>query len=58
MRFLQRFFGAMALLMLVLVAALSLAGLLPCAGGAAAVAVLFGAMVGVLSVGIGFLRCP
>ena len=58
MRFLQRFFGAMALLMLGLSALLALFGMLPCSVGAAAVATLFGAMVGVLSVGIAILRCP
>jgi hypothetical protein len=58
MRFLQRFFGAMALFMLILAAALSLVGLLPCSGGAAAVAALFGAIVGVVSIGIAILNCP
>jgi hypothetical protein len=58
MRFLQRFFGAMALLMLGLSAVFSLLGLAFPAIGAAAVATLFGAMVGVLSIGIAILRCP
>jgi hypothetical protein len=58
MRFLQRFFGAMALLMAALSAVLALIGLFPCSAGAAAVATLFGAMVGVLSIGIAILKCP
>jgi hypothetical protein len=57
-RFLQRFFGVMALLMAAVSAALVLVGLFPCSAGAAAVATLFGAMVGVLSIGVGILRCP
>jgi hypothetical protein len=58
MRFLQRFFGAMALLMAALSAALALIGMFPCSAGAAAVATLFGVMVGVLSIGIAILKCP
>jgi len=57
-RFLQRFFGAMALLMAALSAALALFGLFPCSAGAAAVAALFGVMVGILSIGAAILRCP
>ena len=58
MRFLQRFFGAMALLMLIIMAVLMIIGMVLCATGALAIAALFGAMVGVLSIGIAILRCP
>jgi hypothetical protein len=57
-RFLQRFFGAMALLMLVLAAIFALVGMVGCSIGAAAVATLFGVMVGALSLGAGILKCP
>jgi hypothetical protein len=48
----------MALLMLILTAAFALLGLVPCAGGATAVAALFGAMVGVLTIGVRVWNCP
>jgi hypothetical protein len=57
-RFLQRFFGAMALVMAALAAALALIGMFPCSAGAAAVAALFGVMVGALSIGVAILKCP
>jgi hypothetical protein len=57
-RFLQRFFGAMAILMAILSALLALIGMFPCSAGAAAVATLFGVMVGVLSIGAAILKCP
>jgi hypothetical protein len=58
MRFLQRFFGAMALLMAALAAAFAIIGMFPCSAGAAAVATLFGLMVAELSIGIAILGCP
>jgi hypothetical protein len=58
MRFLQRFFGGMAILMLLVAALLLLFGLVLPAAGAVAVAGLFGLIVGVLSVGIAILGCP
>lgn len=58
MRFLQRFFGAMALTLAAISAVLALMGLFTCSAGAAAVAVLFAAIVGVLSAGIAILKCP
>ena len=58
MRFLQRFFGAMALLMLIIMALLMLVGMAMCAMGALAIAALFGVMVAALSIGIAILGCP
>ncbi len=58
MRFLQRFFGAMALLMVIIAAALPLVGMVPCSLGAATVAALFGVIVGTVSIGIGIFQCP
>lgn len=57
-RFLQRFFGAMALLLLVLAAIFTLVAMVGCSLGAAAVAALFGTIVGVLTVGAGLVGCP
>ena len=58
MRFLQRFFGAMALFMLIIAALLMLVGMATCSLGAIAIATLFGAIVGVLSIGIAIIGCP
>ena len=58
MRFLQRFFGAMALLLAALSAVFVLLGLIPFSVGASAVAALFGVMVAALSIGIAVLGCP
>jgi hypothetical protein len=58
MRFLRRFFGAMAVMMLIISAVLSLVGMALCAAGAVAVAALLGAIVGVLTMGILIWRCP
>lgn len=57
-RFLQRFFGAMALLLLLLSAIFVLFGLVGASLGAASVAALFGVMVGILTLGAIILRCP
>ena len=57
-RFLQQFFGVMAVVMAALSAALALIGMFPCSAGAAAVAALFGLMVAALSLGVKLLRCP
>jgi len=58
MRFLQKFFGAMALVMAGISVVLMLIGMVTCAFGAAAVALLFGAIVAALSIGIAALGCP
>ena len=57
-RFLQRFFGAMAVLLLLLPAIFVLFGFVGAAIGAASVAALFGAMVGVLTLGAAIVGCP
>jgi hypothetical protein len=57
-RFLQRFFGVMALLLTAMAALFTLIGLIGPGIGAAAVATLFGVMVGMLSLGAGLLKCP
>ena len=57
-RFLQRFFGAMALLLLLLTAIFILFGFIGAAIGAASVAALFGTMVGALTLGATILGCP
>ena len=58
MRFMQRFFGAMALFMLIIVVVLMLVGMVMCATGAVAVAILFALMVGVLTLGLTAFGCP
>jgi hypothetical protein len=57
-RFLQRFFGAMALVMLVLTALFVLTGQIGCSLGTAAVAALFGVIVGALTIGAAARQCP
>ena len=57
-RFLQRFFGAMAMLLLLMPAIFILFGFVGAAIGAASVAALFGAMVGVLTLGATIVGCP